>query len=521
GSQQLMQPFAGTLARNGFIAVTFDCLGHGHNPQPMTGDVTKVEEGPTPALVREFGKVAAFAQGLPGNDGRIAVLGHSMASDIVIRYAQAHPEVAATVAVSMFSPVVTPTSPRNLAVIVGDNEPGKLKDEGRRVVSMVSGGTPDIGVTYGSFADGTARRVSFSPGVEHIGVLYSPESMRQARDWLDTAFGRNGNGYLDERGPALGLLFFGLTLLGWPLAGLLPRVSVPPTGAGLRWRRLLPVAIAPAILTPLILWKMPTNFLPILLGDYITMHFALYGLLTLAGLWLISRGGAPKQAKASPRPDYAVATWADKQPPKEATLIAPPPSNLMLPGPTTGVRTNEIVAINQRDRSLTLTTGASAPPPPPVQNARSTKKYLVAKYIVATLLVAAYSIFAFGVPLDRYVLSFSPIPERVPLILAVLAGTLPFFLADEWLTRGQGAARGSYPVTKLLFLLSLALAVALNFKKLFFLILIIPIILIFFIIYGLFSGWVNRRTGNPLVGGAAIALAFAWAIAVTFPLLRL
>jgi hypothetical protein len=119
------------------------------------------------------------------------------------------------------------------------------------------------------------------------------------------------------------------------------------------------------------------------------------------------------------------------------------------------------------------------------------------------------------------VLSFSPIPERVPLILAVLAGTLPFFLADEWLTRGHGAARGSYPVTKLLFLISLAIAVALNFKKLFFLILIIPIILIFFIIYGFFSGWVNRRTGNPLVGGAAIALAFAWAIAVTFPLLRL
>ncbi len=522
GSQQLMQPFAATLARNGFIAVTFDCLGHGHNPQAMTGDVTKVEGGPTPALVREFGKVAAFAQGLPGNDGRIAVLGHSMASDIVIRYAQAHPEVAATVAVSMFSPVVTPTSPRNLAVIVGNNEPGKLKDEGRRVVSMVSGGTPDIGVTYGSFTDGTARRVSFSPGVEHIGVLYSPESMAQARDWLDTVFGRNGNGYRDERGPALGLLFFGLTLLGWPLAGLLPRVSVPPTGAGLKWRRLLPVAIAPAILTPLILWRMPTNFLPILLGDYITIHFALYGLLTLAGLWLLSRG-APEEAKTSPQPAYAVATWAEKPSAKEAPLIAPPSSNLMLSGPTIGapVRTNEIVATTQRNRSLTLTVGSPAAPPPPVRNALSIKKYNVVKYIVATLLVAAYSIFAFGVPLDRYVLSFSPIPERVPLILAVLAGTLPFFLADEWLTRGQGAPRGSYPVTKLFFLLSLALAVALNFKKLFFLILIIPIILIFFVIYGFFSGWVNRRTGNPLVGGAAIALAFAWAIAVTFPLLSL
>jgi pimeloyl-ACP methyl ester carboxylesterase len=512
GSQQLMQPFAATLARNGFIAVTFDCLGHGHNSQPMIGDITKVEEGPTPALVKEFGKVAAFARSLPGSDGRIAVLGHSMAGDIVIRYAQAHPEVAATVAVSMFSPAVTPTSPRNLTVIVGDNELGKLKDEGRRVVSMVSGGAPKPGVTYGSFTDGTARRVSFSPGVEHIGVLYSPESMAQARDWLDKAFGRTGNGYLDERGPALGLLFFGLTLLGWPLAALLPRVSVPPTGAGLKWRRLLPVAIAPAILTPLILWKMPTNFLPILVGDYITIHFAVYGLLTLAGLWLVTRGAA-KQAQASRRPGYAVATWANKPPTKEATLIGPPPSSRMLPSPTP-IRTNELVTTTQRNRSLTLTRGVPASPPPPVGN---TLSYW--KYIAATPVVAAYSIFAFGVPLDRYVLSFSPIPERVPLILAVLAGTLPFFLADEWLTGGRGAARGSYPVTKLLFLISLALAVALNFKKLFFLILIIQVILIFFIIYGFFSGWVNRRTGNPLVGGAANALAFAWAIAVTFPLL--
>jgi alpha-beta hydrolase superfamily lysophospholipase len=105
-------------SRNGFIAVTFDCLGHGHNSQPTIGNVTKVEEGPAPALVREFGKVAAFARSLPGGDGRIAVLGHSVASGIVIRYAQAHLEVAATVAVSTFSPVVTPTSPRNLSEII-------------------------------------------------------------------------------------------------------------------------------------------------------------------------------------------------------------------------------------------------------------------------------------------------------------------------------------------------------------------------------------------------------------------
>ncbi len=65
GSQQLMQPFATTLARNGYIAVTYDCLGHGRNPQPMSGDVTKVDEGPTPLLMAEFGRVADFARSLP------------------------------------------------------------------------------------------------------------------------------------------------------------------------------------------------------------------------------------------------------------------------------------------------------------------------------------------------------------------------------------------------------------------------------------------------------------------------
>jgi pimeloyl-ACP methyl ester carboxylesterase len=445
GSQQLMQPFATTLAKNGFIAVTYDCLGHGRNPAPMNGDVTKVEEGPTPLLVAELGRVADFAKSLPGADGRIAVLAHSMTTDIAVRYVQAHPEVAATVAVSLFSPVVTATNPKNLAVIDGANEFSHLRNEGLRVVGLVAGGEAAPGVIYGNFADGTARRVTFSPGAEHLGVLYSPSSMAQALDWLNRVFGvSGGGGYLDARGPYLGLLFFGLVLLGWPLASLLPRVSEPPQGADLRWRSFLPVAIAPAILTPLILWKMPTDFLPTVVADYITVHFGLYGLITLAALWIVTRGDLSGAYR---------------------------------------VRTNYLALV------------------------------------AAALLAAAYSIGAFGLALDRYALSFFPIPERIPLLLAVGAGTLSFFLADEWIARGPDAPRGGYTLTKVLFLVSLALAAALNFKKLFFLIFIIPVVLTFFVIYGLFSGWAYRRTGNPLAGGAANAFAFAWAISVTFPML--
>jgi len=63
-----------------------------------------------------------------------------------------------------------------------------------------------------------------------------------------------------------------------------------------------------------------------------------------------------------------------------------------------------------------------------------------------------------------------------------------------------------------------ALAIALNLHRLFFLIIIVPVILVFFIIYGLFSTWTYRATRHPLAAAIGNAVVLAWAIAVTFPL---
>ncbi|WP_296525289.1 alpha/beta fold hydrolase [Rhodoplanes sp.] len=453
GSQQLMQPFAVTLARNGYVAVTFDFLGHGRNGEKLGGDITRVQ-GTTTFLVDEVARVAAFAKTLPGTDGRLAMLGHSMASDIVVRYAQSDPAVAATVALSMFSPAVTGETPRNLLVVVGDWE-RRLKEEALKAVGLSVGGPVEPGVTYGRFEDGTARRAAFSPNVEHIAVLYSAASSREALTWLDAVFERHGSGYVDDRGSWIALLIAGIVLLAKPLAGLLPRVSEFPRGAGLPWRVLWPVAVAPAVLTPLILWKAPTEFLPVLVGDYLAAHFAVYGLLTAFMLVLVKRWSIRDGAERRAR---------NEQPDR--------------------LQSRQIVAL-----------------------------------ALAATAVALYSIAVLGGAIDWFVTSFVPVATRWPLVLALFAGTLPYFLADEWVARGPGAARGAYAATKLLFLLSLAAAVALNLQKLFFLILIVPVILAFFVVYGLFSRWTFARTGHPWVGGLANALAFAWAIAVTFPLL--
>lgn len=441
GSQQLMQPFATTFARNGYVAVTFDFLGHGRNPAPLTGSITSAD-GATRALVGQTLRIAGFARRL--GDGRLAVLGHSMASDIIVRVAEADSHVGATIAVSMFSPAVTPRAPRNLLIIVGGWE-SMLQREALRAVGLATAPLrPRAGTTYGDFARGTARRAAFSDGVEHIGVLYSPASMAAALAWLDAAFGIAATQppYLDHRGPWILLLLAGIVALARPLSRLLPVVSAAPAGAGLGWRAIWPCLLVPAVATPLILRLLPTHFLPILVGDYLSVHFGLYGLITLLCL-----------------------RWR------------------RVPG---------------------------AGSPAPVS---------VSKLVAAALAITLYLGATLGQAIDTYATSFMAVPARVPLILAMLVGTTCFCLGDEWLTRGAGGARGAYPASKLAFILSLAIAIALDFERLFFLIIIVPVIVMFFIVFGAFSRWSYRATRHPLPAAIATAIAFAWAIGVTFPMI--
>ena len=141
-----------------------------------------------------------------------------------------------------------------------------------------------------------------------------------------------------------------------------------------------------------------------------------------------------------------------------------------------------------------------------------------ARLAVAAMAVTAYGFVALAAPINAHVTSFVPGPERWAIVAALLVGALSYFLADEWLTRGAMPARLGYPATKLAFLVSIGGAAALDFERLFFLILIVPIVGLFFIIHGLFSGWAYVQVNYQFVAAIANSIAFVWAIVVTFPL---
>lgn len=138
---------------------------------------------------------------------------------------------------------------------------------------------------------------------------------------------------------------------------------------------------------------------------------------------------------------------------------------------------------------------------------------------LATAGLAGYALLAIYLPVDLFVTAFAPLPGRATLLLALLASLLVYFLADEALTRAPEAPRLAYPATKLAFLASLGLAIALDPPRLFFLILILPVMLLFFLLFGQFARWSLAATGSPLPAALSNALLFAWAIAATFPIL--
>ncbi len=539
GSQQVMSPFAVTLARNGYTAITVDLPGHGQSAVPLCGELADFE-GRYRQLEELLRPVVHFAR-KQGN-GQVALLGHSMGSGIVTRYAKEHPEIDAVVGVSLVYNGGTAVGPRNLLVINGEFE-GRLRQMAQMVIDQAADGSGVVGVTYGNMAAGTARRVVYAPGVEHIGVLFSRTTLAETLAWLDLCFSRPSqeHPYLDERIRWLGVLYASAVVLFVPFAELFrvrhsrlppsPRPSLPQEGAmALPWQWWGLLTVGPAALTPFLLRLFPTKainrMVPIMVGGPATVFFTLYGALTASGLWLMHRTASVPRSRLVLPPlnqtiagallmvSYVFLTFGlpthrflfNYFPTKAINRMVP----IMVGGPATVFFTlyGALTASGLWLMHRTASVPRSRLVLPPLNQT-----------IAGALLMVSYVFLTFGLPTHRFLFNYFPPPRRFPIVATVFAAMLPYFLADELLTRNPAAPRGAYTLTKVGCLGSMALAIAINRNQLFFLIIVAPILALYFALYGTFSGLVYRRSGTPVIGAVANAVIFALSIASTFPLM--
>ena len=425
GSRQMKQGYALPLARAGYRVWSFDFQGHGRNPVPMSGDVTVIE-GTTMRLVDQTLAVVAAARASEGWDGPVALLGHSMATDIIIRTAAADPGIGPIVAISAFSQAVTPAFPADMLLISGQAEP-PLRRFALDALQMLD---PQA-VEGQTVTTGTVRRGAIvAPGVGHVGVLFSRSGQAAALGWLDGSFGRSSDVAPPATGGWLALLLMAIVALAWPLSRRLPRRAMPQPP--IRGGQLALSVMVPAVVAPVLAVMLGLQSLPVLVADHLAVHLLIYGALQLAILW---RCG-------------------------------------LRPGPLS---------------------------------------------LPAAGFLLVWGLGVFGLALDRYGANFLPTVERGWIIAALALGAVPFMLADTLIS---GAGHGTWVrriLVRLGFLASLGIAVALDAERLFFLVMIAPVILLFYVIHGLMGRWVARRSGAA-AAGLGLGLVLAWALGVSFPL---
>ncbi|MCL4868109.1 MAG: alpha/beta fold hydrolase [Anaerolineae bacterium] len=186
GSKQLMLAYGYVLAQAGYGVLLWDFAGHAANPAPLDrqGDVLQAN--------LDVAYATLIAQ--PEVDGtRIALLGHSMGSGAVMTAAIRDVErYQATVAVSPTGADVSPEAPRNLLLQAGALEP-QFAANAERLLAAAGGANDDL-------AGGRGRAFHLIPGVEHITILFSPDSHQSALAWLDRTFARSSDtAYRDSR----------------------------------------------------------------------------------------------------------------------------------------------------------------------------------------------------------------------------------------------------------------------------------------------------------------------------------
>ncbi|MEM6759326.1 MAG: alpha/beta fold hydrolase [Pseudomonadota bacterium] len=271
GSREMMQGYALVLARAGYVVHAFDFEGHGRHPEPMRGDVNALD-GTTQRLVDQTRAVmAAVGEG----ETPIALVGHSMATDILVRVAEAEPQQGPLVLISAFSRAVTATQPQAALFVAGAWEPGlaAFAVEALKMVDPAAqaGATVQVG--------DVVRRAVEAPLVEHVAILQSRAARAEALNWLNAYYQRDQTAAVPQTGWALIALLFAIMLGARPLSLLVPaRVSAP---APLGVRNWALVAGVPAVVAPLVAVNIPLELLPVLVADYLALHLLIFGVLQL------------------------------------------------------------------------------------------------------------------------------------------------------------------------------------------------------------------------------------------------
>jgi pimeloyl-ACP methyl ester carboxylesterase len=178
------------MARRGFVALCIDAIGRGNSGIPNNVGAPDFDE--------TYGGRTSLEQirSLPFVDAdRVGMMGHSLGAEMAYTIALKDPAVKALVISGFaYTEEATPANPQNMLMMIGKYDEYRERMTGvddieaewmstPQTKSAFPGEDPQIGMTYGDFADGSARRV-YVPKAIHIQVSHSSAAIAEAVTWM-------------------------------------------------------------------------------------------------------------------------------------------------------------------------------------------------------------------------------------------------------------------------------------------------------------------------------------------------
>ena len=255
GSTSFMRPIAVALAEAGYLTVRFDFLGHGRHPLPYSGDITTIE-GATQKFVNQTNEIL-FHYLTKYDYSFSMIIGHSMASDIIVRSASLNPSIKSAVAISAYTDALKAKEPKNTLILNGQWEP-QLRAKSLEILKNIGIDNPREGRFYGRANDNTIRKVDFIENADHVGVLYSKRTQKELIDWVNL-INEDKNVFVGNNiGIWTGILFFSGFFLVITLTKFLP---LKTSGKNrFSYIRFFSINIFACALPPFILYHFKINY---------------------------------------------------------------------------------------------------------------------------------------------------------------------------------------------------------------------------------------------------------------------
>ncbi len=181
------------LARRGFVVLNIDAIGRGNSGMP--------NDPKDPTFDKTYGGVTSLKvlRSLPFVDPEsVGMLGHSLGAEMAYQVALGDPGVDALVISGFaYTQAASATSPRNMLMIIGKWDEYRQRMTGTKDIEkewmsgaqtqkVIPVADPKIGVTYGDFEQGTARRV-YVPRTIHFMESHDRGGISEMLEWMRKA----------------------------------------------------------------------------------------------------------------------------------------------------------------------------------------------------------------------------------------------------------------------------------------------------------------------------------------------